>query len=48
MSHGLAGHGWKGGVVTRGPTIPNPHPPTGQEHGSGEPCAGSVAAVPEA
>jgi len=48
MRHGSSGHVWKGGVAARGPTIPNPHPPTGQEHGSGPRRAASVAGVPEA
>jgi hypothetical protein len=48
MSPVAEGHGWKGGVGAMGGTIPNPHPPTGQEDGSGPRRAGSGAGVPEA
>jgi hypothetical protein len=48
MSRVAVGHGWKDGGAAWGPAIPNPHPPTGQEDGSGPRRAGSGAGVPEA
>ena len=47
MSDVSASRGCKGQGVARGEPIPNPHPPTGQVHGSGARRAKRGAAVPE-
>ena len=48
MSRVTAGHGRRGGGAGRGVSIPTPHPPTGQVHGSRPRSAPGGAGVPEA
>jgi hypothetical protein len=48
MSRVSVRHGRRGGGEAPGGPVPNPHPPTGQVHGSRPRCAPSGVGVPEA